>query len=76
MKGFRSAFYNFQCDIDELIDDGMRVAVRWTWTGRKLEFTETHLLRTSGDRIVEDHVSANLVDLLNQLGTAQFAEFC
>ena len=36
-------------------------------------FTETHLLRISGDRIAEDHVSANLVDLLNQLGTAQFA---
>jgi 8-hydroxy-5-deazaflavin:NADPH oxidoreductase len=86
MKQFRSAFSNFECDIDELIDDGMRVAVRWTWsgthtgkllgiapTGRKIEFTETHLLRISGDRIAEDHVSANLLDLLDQLGTAQFA---
>jgi predicted ester cyclase len=58
MKQFRSGFSNFQCDIDELIDDGMRVAVRWTWSGthtgnllgiaptnRKIEFTETHLLR-------------------------------
>src|SRR5206468_6297604 len=25
MKQFRSGFSNFQCDIDELIDDGMRV---------------------------------------------------
>ena len=86
MKQFRSAFSDFECDIDELIDDGMRVAVRWTWsgthtgeffeiaaTGRKIEFSETHLLRISGDRIAEDHVSANLVDLLNQLGNAQFA---
>jgi predicted dinucleotide-binding enzyme/predicted ester cyclase len=86
MKQFRSALANFQCDIDELIDDGMRVAVRWTWsgthtgklmgiapTGRKIEFTETHLLRISGGRIAEDHVSANLVDLLDQLGAAQFA---
>jgi 8-hydroxy-5-deazaflavin:NADPH oxidoreductase len=86
MKQFRSAFSNFQCDIDELIDDGMRVAVRWTWSGthtgkllgiaptdRTIEFTETHLLRISGDRIAEDHVSANLLDLLNQLGTARFA---
>jgi len=85
MKQFRAAFSNFECDIDELIDDGMRAAVRWTWsgthtgnllgvapTGRKIEFTETHLLRISGDRIAEDHVSANLVDLLHQLGTAQF----
>jgi predicted ester cyclase len=61
MKQFRSAFSNFQCDIDELIDDGMRVAVRWTWsgthtgkllgiapTGRKIEFTETHLLGFPG----------------------------
>jgi predicted dinucleotide-binding enzyme/predicted ester cyclase len=85
MKQFRSAFSNFQCDLDELIDDGMRAAVRWTWSGthtgtllgiaptdRKIEFTETHLLRISGDRIAEDHVSANLLDLLNQLGTAQF----
>jgi steroid delta-isomerase-like uncharacterized protein len=85
LKQFRSAFSNFQCDIDELIDDGMRAAVRWTWsgthtgtllgiapTGRKIEFTETHLLRISGERIAEDNVSANLLDLLKQLGTAQF----
>src|SRR6266702_1966675 len=80
------AFSNFACDIDELIDDGMRAAVRWTWsgthtgnllgiapTGRKIEFTETHLFRISGGRIAEDHVSANLLDLLDQLGTTQFA---
>src|SRR5437870_12696325 len=86
MKQFRSGFSNFQCDIDELIDDGIRVAVRWTWSGtqtgnllgiaptnRKIEFTETHLLRISGGRIAEDHVSANLLDLLDQLGTTQFA---
>jgi predicted dinucleotide-binding enzyme/predicted ester cyclase len=85
MNQFRAAFSDFECDIDELIDDGMRAAVRWTWsgthtgnllgiapTGRKIAFSETHLLRISGDRIAEDHVSANLVDLLNQLGTAQF----
>jgi len=64
----------------------VRVAVRWTWSGthtgnllgiaptnRKIEFTETHLLRISGGRIAEDHVSANLLDLLDQLGTTQFA---
>jgi 8-hydroxy-5-deazaflavin:NADPH oxidoreductase len=86
MKQFRSAFSNFQCDIDELIDDGMRVAVRWTWSGthtgkllgiapthRKIEFTETHLLRISGGRIAEDHVSANLLDLLDQLRATEFA---
>ncbi|PYS49239.1 MAG: hypothetical protein DMG13_23915 [Acidobacteria bacterium] len=86
MKQFRSAFSDFECDIDELIDDGMRVAARWTWSGthigkllgiapthRKIEFTETHLLRVSGGRIAEDHVSANLLELLAQLGAAQFA---
>jgi predicted ester cyclase len=86
MKDFRSAFSHFQCDIDEVIDDGMRVAVRWTWRGthtgelpgiapthRKIEFSETHLLRISGGRIAEDHVSANLLDLLHQLGATQFA---
>ena len=87
MKQFRSGFSGFQCDINELIDDGMRVAVRWTWSGthtgdllgiapthREIEFTETHLLRISGDRIAEDHVSANLLDLLDQFGATQFAE--
>ena len=86
MKDFRSAFSNFRCDIDEVIDDGMRVAVRWTLRGthtgvllgitpthRKIEFTETHLLRISEGRIAEDHVSANLLDLLHQLGATQFA---
>jgi predicted ester cyclase len=86
MKNFRSAFSHFRCDIDEVVDDGMRVAVRWTWRGthtgtlmgilpthRRIEFSETHLLRISGGRIAEDHVSANLLDLLHQLGAAQFA---
>ena len=85
MKDFRSAFTHFQCEIDEVIDDRMRIAVRWTWRGthsgelmgiapthRRVEFTETHLLRISGGRIVEDHVSANLLDLLHQLGAARF----
>ena len=66
-----------------VLDDGMRVAVRWTWSGshtgkllgiaskrRKIEFSNTHLLRISGGRIAEDHVSAKLVDLLDQFGTA------
>lgn len=82
---FRSAFSDFQCDINEVIDDGMRVAVRWTCRGihqgrllgippthRRIEFSETHLLRVAGGRIVEDHVSANLLDLLTQLGATQF----
>jgi predicted ester cyclase len=86
MKVFRSAFSHFKCDIDEVIDDGMRVAVRWTWRGthtgvflgiaptqRKISFSETHLLRISGGRIAEDHVSANLLDLLHQFGATGFA---
>jgi predicted dinucleotide-binding enzyme/predicted ester cyclase len=85
MKDFRSAFSNFKCDIDEVIDDGMRVAVRWTWGGthtgellgiapthRRIEFSETHILRISGGRIAADHVSANLLDLLHQFGATQF----
>jgi len=83
---FRSAFTDFQCEIDEVVNDGNHVAVRWTWRGthtgtllgiapthRKVEFSETHLLRISGGRIVEDHVSANLLDLLHQLGAMEFA---
>jgi predicted ester cyclase len=85
MKDFRSAFSNFRCDIDEVIDDGMRVAVRCTWGGthtgellgiapthRRIEFSETHILRISGGRIAADHVSANLLDLLHQFGATQF----
>jgi predicted ester cyclase len=85
MKEFRSAFSHLQCDIDEVIDDGMRVAVRCTWRGthtgellgiaathRKIEFTETHLLRIFDGRITEDHVSANLTHLVHQLDAAQF----
>ena len=33
MTQFRAAFSDFHCDIDDLIDDGMKVAVRLTWTG-------------------------------------------
>lgn len=86
LKKFRAAFSGFQCDIDEVVDDGNHVAVRWTWRGthtgtllgiapthRKVEFSETHLLRTSGGRIAEDYVSANLLDLLHQLGAMEFS---
>jgi steroid delta-isomerase-like uncharacterized protein len=82
---FRSAFSDFRCDIDEVIDDGTRVAIRWTWSGvhtgkllgilpthQTIRFSETHVLRVTGGRIVEDHVSANLLDLLSQLGATQF----
>jgi 8-hydroxy-5-deazaflavin:NADPH oxidoreductase len=83
---FKSAFSGLQCVINDVILDGMQVAVQWTWRGihtgmllgiaptrRKVAFTETHLLRISGGRIAEDHVSANLLDLLHQLGASQFA---
>lgn len=86
LNTFRSSFSDFHCDIDEVIDDGMHVAIKWTWrgihtgpflgiapTGRKVAFSEMHLLRISGSRIAEDHVSANLLDLLQQLGATQFA---
>jgi predicted dinucleotide-binding enzyme/predicted ester cyclase len=86
LKQFRSAFSNFQCHIDEVVVDGNHVAVRWTWRGthtgtllgiaptnRRIAFSETHLLRISGGRLVEDHVSANLLDLLTQLGAMEFA---
>jgi predicted ester cyclase len=86
LKRFRSAFSNFQCHIDEIVVDGSHVAVRWTWRGthtgtllsiaptnRRVAFSETHLLRISGGRISEDHVSANLLDLLTQLGAMEFA---
>jgi steroid delta-isomerase-like uncharacterized protein len=85
MKEFRSGFSDLACDIDDVIDDGMRVAVRCTWRGthtgdlmgiaatqRTIKFTETHLLRIVAGRISEDHVSANLSELLHQLGAAQF----
>jgi 8-hydroxy-5-deazaflavin:NADPH oxidoreductase len=86
LKTFRDAFSGFQCDIDEVVDDGNHVAVRWTWCGthtgtllgiapthRNVAFSETHLLRISGGRIAEDHVSANLLDLLHQLGAMEFS---
>jgi len=75
-----------KCDVDQVINDDMRAAVRRTWRGthtgelfgrapihRTIEFSETHLLRIPGGRIAEDHVSANLLDLLHQLGVTQFA---
>ena len=75
-----------KCDVDQVINDDRRAAVRWTWRGthtgelfgiapihRTIEFSETHFLRIPGGRITEDHVSANLLDLLHQLGVTQFA---
>lgn len=83
---FRMGLSEFRCDLNEFVGDGMRVALRWTWSGihsgellglpasgRRVEFTETHILRVSGGRIAEDRVSANLVDLYEQLGHRQWA---
>src|SRR5438067_9171735 len=85
MKDFTSAFTRLQCDIDEVIADELTTTVRCTWRGvhtsglfgiaatqRNIKFTQTHLLRISRSRISEDRVSANLPDLLHQLGDAQF----
>ena len=79
----RSAFPNLRYRVDDVIAEGDRVAVRWTWscthngefmgiapTGKQASVTGMAIYRVAGGKCVERWVELGLLGLLQQLGAA------
>jgi steroid delta-isomerase-like uncharacterized protein len=79
-EGLYRAFPDLRHDIDDQIAEGDRVVTRWTATGthhgdllgvaptgRSINFTGINIYRIDGDKLVESHVSWDMLGLLQQL---------
>ena len=77
----RSAFPDLRYAVDDVIAEGDRVVVRWTWkcthkgdfmgiaaTGRQATVTGMAIYRIAGGKCVERWVELGLLGLLQQLG--------
>jgi steroid delta-isomerase-like uncharacterized protein len=77
---FRASFPDSQVTIEDLLESGERVAVRWTVrgthsgafhgippTGRTIRLSGTDVIRTDGGRIVERWGNSDELGLLQQL---------
>jgi len=77
----RSAFPDLRYAVDDVIAEGDRVVVRWTWkcthkgdfmsiapTGKQATVTGMAIYRVAGGKCVERWVELNLLGLLQQLG--------
>lgn len=83
VAGFRTAFPDLNISIDDLIEEGDKLAARVTArgtnkgelmgsspTGRAVTWSVVHMSRLEGDRIAEDRVTFNVLGFLQQLGLA------
>lgn len=83
-KGWRSAFPDLAVNVDLIVAEGDLVAVRWTArgtntgsgngiaaTGRKVQVSGTAIFRFVDGKIAEEWTSANVLDLMQQLGLMQ-----
>ena len=79
----RSAFPDLRYTVDDVIAEGDRVVVRWTWrcthkgefmgiapTGKQAMVTGMAIYRVAGGKCVERWVELGLLSLLQQLGAA------
>ena len=79
----RSAFPDLQYTVDDVVAEGDRVVVRWTWrcthkgefmgiaaTGKQATVTGIAIYRVASGKCVERWVELGLLNLLQQLGAA------
>ncbi len=77
----RTAFPDLQSNIEEMIADGNKVVVRWTWrathqgefwgvapTGKQITYEGISILRLADGKIVDDRFQADLLGLMQQFG--------
>jgi steroid delta-isomerase-like uncharacterized protein len=78
---FRGPCSDIQCSTEEVVAEGDKVVVRWTWsgthtgevwgvaaTGERLTLTGISILRIAGDKIVEEWGEMDNLGLMGQLG--------
>jgi predicted ester cyclase len=83
VAGARQTFPDFHITIDELILEGDKLAVRFSWTGthlgqsqnfpipptgKQLVVTGSHILHLGGEKLIEGWQFADNLGLLQQLG--------
>ena len=81
IAGFRAAFPDLHCTVEDEIIDGDRIAAHWTLrgthegaflgsppTGRTVEVQGIFFARTAGGRIVENWIVLDQLGMLQQLG--------
>jgi len=77
----RAAFPDLQSTIEEMVADGDKVVVRWTWrathrgefwgvapTGKQITYEGISILRLADGKIVDDRFQADLLGLMQQFG--------
>lgn len=78
---FPTAFPGFRLTVEDLVAEGDRVAVRWTFrgtnrgelmgipaTGKEVTFTAISIHRVAGDKIAESWVNFDAMGMMQQLG--------
>jgi len=88
LKGYKQTvtslcapFANIQCTAEDVVAEGNKVAVRWTWrgthkgelmgiapTGKQVMITGIGILRIVGGKIVEEWGEMDSVGMMQQLG--------
>jgi steroid delta-isomerase-like uncharacterized protein len=79
--GSLSAFADMKCTVEDMIAEGDKVAVRWTWsgkhtgdymgmapTGKRLTMTGVSVMRIAGGKIVEGWDEQDNLGFMEQLG--------
>ena len=83
LSGFRAAFPDLTITVEEVVGEGDKVAVRWTFrgthtadlfgmppTGAHGEMPGVSWFTFAGGKVVEDRVFEDTLGLMRQLGTA------
>jgi steroid delta-isomerase-like uncharacterized protein len=86
-RNYFGSFPDLHVTIQDLLAEGDRVAVRWTWTGthrgpfmgvpatgRHVDGAGMGLYRLAGDRIAEQWVTEDMTTLMQQLSQSQAVE--
>jgi predicted ester cyclase len=83
VTGFRSGVPDLRAEVDDLIDEGDKLAVRSTWsgtqegelfgmpaTGKRFAITVIDIVRFEGDKAVEHWGVTDVAGLMEQVGLA------
>lgn len=79
--GALGAFSEMNCNVEDMVAEGEKVAVRWTWsgkhtgdymgmapTGKKVTITGVSIIRITGGKITEEWDEADNLGFMTQLG--------
>jgi len=81
VTNLRASFADIQCTVEDMVAEGEKVAVRWTWrgthkgeymgiapTGKQATISGIEILRIVGGKIVEEWSESDWLGFMQQLG--------